>query len=797
VSRLVGARVPRVEDPRLLRGRGRFVEDLVVPGLCHAAFVRSPFAHAQIRSIDTLAARSLPGVAAVFTATDFDGIVAPMRATGPDGLHTPSFAPLASDRVRFVGDPVALVVARDRYVAEDACELVDVEYETLPVIADVDAAVAAGAVPIFAEVGHNRMFGAQHTYGDVDAAFARAPRVRRWAFTQHRVCNAPLEGRAAIVDYSQDTGELVYHAAHQNPHALRLFVAELLGLPVHRFHVQIGDVGGSFGQKAYISREDVALCAAGVVLGRPIRWIEDRVENLQAAGQAREERVTVDAAFADDGRVLGMRVDMVMDQGAYQLTTLPPTIFPTIVRVLFPGAYRFDNLEFTTRVVATNKATYVAYRGPWESETFVRERVLDLIAADVGIPPEVVRQRNLRTADEYPATMVTGPTLAHVTARETLEAALARADLQQFRDAQRLARARGRAPGFGLATFIEPSPGPPDYSAALGAGASPRTAQRASARLEPDGTLTVFTSQAPHGQGHHTTLAQLAADGLDLPIDAVRVVSGDTAVTPFNLVGTGGSRAATLASGAVVGVVGEIREQITRLAAHLLEASPADIELVDGTVAVRGVPSSRRPLAEVAAVAYRTTALLPRDVAPGIQAVHDFAIPDGGWSQATHCCWVDVDLATGRVRIDRYLVVEDCGALINPNIVDGQISGGVAQGIGGVLYERAAYDEHAQLLSSTFADYLLPTSAEIPAIEIHHLESPPQGPVDFRGVGEGGAIGAPAALVNAIADALRPFGVDVLEQYLPPTRILELIGAIRVDAGRGGDVRSRRDRAPR
>ncbi len=288
----------------------------------------------------------------------------------------------------------------------------------------------------------------------------------------------------------------------------------------------------------------------------------------------------------------------------------------------------------------------------------------------------------------------------------------------------------------------------------------------------------MFTSQSPHGQGHHTTLAQLAADELGVPLDAVRIVSGDTQVTPFNLVGTGGSRAATLASGAVIGVAADVRRQVVRLAAHLLEAAEDDVEFADGVVSVRGVPASARSLADVAAIAYRNTALLPPDMTPGIDAEYDFAIPEGGWSQATHCCWVDVDPRTGRVHIDRYLVVEDCGALINPTIVEGQIAGGVAQGIGGVLFERAAYDANGQLLTSTFVDYLLPTAAEIPAIEIHHLESPPQGPVDFRGVGEGGAIGAPAALCNAIADALRPSGAVVLDQHLPPTTILELLGAL-------------------
>jgi carbon-monoxide dehydrogenase large subunit len=778
VSRLVGARVPRVEDARLLRGRGRYVDDLQPIGARHAAFVRSPFALARVAAIAATTARDVPGVDLVLTAADLEGVVGVMRGAGPEGLHCPAFGPLATDRVRFVGDPVAVVVAASRAVAEDACELVDVSYDVLPALVDVDGALESDAPAVFDEVGHNLMFEGHWVYGDPAAAFAAACRRGRWRFTQHRQCNAPLEGRAGLVDHDPDTGDLTYHAAHQNPHGLRLFVAELLGLPAHRFHVRTDDVGGSFGQKAYVGREDVAVCAAGMLLGQPVKWVEDRVENLQAAGQARDERFDVEAAYDDDGTVRAVRVDMVYDQGAYQLTTLPPTIFPTIVRVLFPGAYRLRDLEFRVRVVATNKATYVAYRGPWEAETFVRERMLDEIAADVGLSPETVRERNLLTADELPTRLVTDVSFAHVTARETFTTALVHADLASFRRVQAAARADGRLLGVGLATFVEPSPGPPDYTQALGAGAAPRSAQRATARLEPDGSLTVFTSQSPHGQGHHTTLAQLAADELGVPFDAVRIVAGDTQVTPFNLVGTGGSRAATLASGAVMGVVADVRAQVVRLAAHLLEAAEDDVEMVDGIVAVRGVPASARSLADIAAVAYRNTALLPADVTPGIDASHDFAIPEGGWSQATHCCWVEVDPHTGRVHIDRYLVAEDCGALVNPMIVEGQITGGVAQGIAGVLYERADYDDQGQLQTSTFADYLLPTCAEIPSIEIHHLESPPQGPVDFRGVGEGGAIGAPAALCNAIADALRHRGAIVLEQHLPPTRILELLGAI-------------------
>jgi len=778
MSRLVGARVPRVEDARLLRGRGRFVDDVQPLGVRHAAFVRSPHAQARVVGIDAAAARVAPGVDLLLTAADLEGVVGPMRGAGPEGLCTPGFGPLASDRVRFVGDPVAIVVASSRALAEDACELVDVAYEPLPALTDVDRALAPDAPAVFDEIGHNLMFEGHWVYGDPDAEFASANRTHRWRFTQDRQCNAPMEGRAGLVDHDPDTGDLTYHAAHQNPHALRLFIAELLGIPAHRFHVRTDDVGGSFGQKAYISREDVAVCAAGFLLGRPVKWVEDRTENLQAAGQAREERFDVEAAYDDDGTVRAVRVDMTFDQGAYQLITLPPTIFPTIVRVLFPSAYRLRDLEFRVRVVATNKATYVAYRGPWEAETFVRERMFDEIAADLGLAPEILRERNLLRTSEFPTRLVTDVAFEHVTARETFETAMRLADPQGFRREQLEARAHGRLLGWGCATFVEPSPGPPDYTQALGAGAAPRSAQRATARLEPDGSLTVFTSQSPHGQGHHTTLAQLAADELGVPFDAVRVVAGDTQLTPFNLVGTGGSRAATLASGAVIGVAAEVRRQVMQLAAHLLEAAEDDIELVDGVVGVRGVPASARSLAAIAAVAYHNTALLPPDMTPGIEAVFDFAIPEGGWSQARHCCWVDVDPHTGRVLIDRYLVVEDCGALINPMVVEGQVAGGVVQGIGGVLFERAEYDDHGQLLTSTFADYLLPTSAEIPPIEIHHLESPPQGPIDFRGVGEGGAVGAPAALCNAIADALRPSGAVVLDQHLPPTKILELLGAI-------------------
>jgi carbon-monoxide dehydrogenase large subunit len=764
VSRLTGSSVLRVEDPRILTGRGRYVDDIQLPGMLHAAFVRSPWPHAELARVDVSAALQVAGVVAAFTAADIAGMV--MRGVSPEGLLNPAYLPLAGDRVRFVGDPVAIVIARSRAAAEDGCDAVELDAEPLDPIATIDDALDASKPPLFAEAGTNVLLDTTTDYGDTDAAFARADRVITATFTQQRQTHLPMEGRALVADFQPATGMLTVHAAHQNPHTLRLALAGLLGVPAHHVHVLCDDIGGSFGQKAYVSREEVVVAFASQALGRPVKWIEDRVENLLAAGQAREERIDVEAAVSTEGDLLGLRAHMTLDQGAYQLTTLPPSIFPTIVRVLLPGAYRLRDYSFRTTVVASNKATYMAFRGPWAAETFVRERLLDLIAGELGLDRVEVRRRNLRTPDELAEGTPGGLSLHAVTARETMERAVA---------SYGWPGERRPGVGVGIAQVLEPAPGPPEYAVALGAGASPRSAQRAFCRLEPDGTLTVVTSQSPHGQGHQTTLAQLAADTLSVPIERVTVVHGDTRLTPFNGVGTGGSRAATLASGAVIGVVEVLGERIKAIAAHLLEASVDDLELVDSRCQVKGTPTAGVALTEVARIAYTGTAALPPDVAPGLEATYDFAVPEGGWSQATHLCTVEVDGDTGLVRILRYLVVGDCGELINPAVVEGQIRGGIAQGIGGVLHEWAAYDADGQPQATTLLDYLTPGALDLPNIEVEHLESPPQGPLDFRGVGEGGAIGAPAALVSAIADAI---GVPITERYLPPARILELMGLI-------------------
>ena len=778
MSKLVGARVRRVEDPRILTGRGTYVDDMRVPGMLHAAFCRSPHAHATVTAIDVTAARTLDGVVAVFTAADFADRVGPMQPIGPKGHQTPPYAPLAADRVRFVGDPVAIVVATSRAIAEDACELVNVTYEPLTPVVSIADALDGNRPAIFESAGTNRLYSEQWDYGDVDTAFASAAHVVSHTFRLARMTNAPMESRASIADYRPAAGELIVHAAHQNPHALRVHLAQLLSIDSHNVRVVCRDIGGSFGQKAYISREDVAVAAASLMLSRPVKWIEDRVENLMTAGHARDEQLEAEIAVDAEGTILGAKLHMITDQGSYQLTTLPTTAYSSLVRIVFPNAYRIRNFRFESTVVATNKATVVAYRGPWAAETWVRERLMQLIAREVGVEPHEIRRRNLLTRADLPTELVTGPTISNLTAYETHERALEHAGVDAFRAEQRRLRAEGRYLGFGMATFMEHAPGPPNFSAAMGASASPRSAQRAVARLEPDGSLTVFTSQMPHGQGHQTTLGQLAADQLDIELDKVRVVAGDTARTPFNLVGTGGSRAARLGSGAVIGAARAVRDRVAQIYAHMNEVAVADVVLAGGEVMVRGVPASAVPLSTIAATGYTTTGSLPPDMSAGFECTYDFGVPDGGWAQATHCCWVEVDVSTGEVKLLRYLSAEDCGEMINPAIVEGQVRGGIVQGIGNVLYEKVVYDADGQFLTTTFMDYLIPGAVEMPAIECDHLESPPEEPVDHRGVGEGGAVGAPPALTNAIEDALAPFGVTITDQYLPPSRILELIGTI-------------------
>jgi carbon-monoxide dehydrogenase large subunit len=746
--------------------------------MLHAAFLRSPVAHARFDNIDLNGVLTSPGVVAVISGEEMRTLSKPITSVViPSGRRWPVFHPLATGKVRFVGDPVVMVIAESRYQAEDACELIEVDYDPLPAITSFEDAFNPDRPPLFEELGDNVVAANEAAnFGDVEAAFGEAERVITATLRQHRVANVPMETRGAVADYDPSSGELTYYASTQNPHALRLQLASTLGHPMERLRVLAKDIGGGFGLKGNVAREDFCVAAAARKLGRPVKWIEDRSEHLQASGHAREETAEVEMAVDPDGMVLGLKVKVTMAAGAYPNVPYPSTMFPMIMQMMLPGPYRVKGYRFESSVVATSKANYTAYRGPWAMETWVRERLLDIVAHELTLDPAEVRRKNL-VAGEPDDRLITGLSLAGVSSRQSLDRALELIDYEGFRTQQAEARAEGRCLGIGFATFIEAAPGPPEMR--VGGGAFAR--ERARAALQPDGHLLVTTSQTPHGQGHETTLAQVAAEEMGVPIEQVRVVYGDTQQTPFSLLGTGASRAATWASGAVKLTTGKVKEQMLAVASAMLEVSPEDLDIVDGEVTPKGVPQKAIPLAQVAMKAVMDPASLPPEVDQPLEADEVFTgdrATGSGWSGGTHVCTVEVDLSTGRVSILRYLVVEDCGTVINPAIVEGQVRGGVAQGIGEVLYEHAAYDSDGNFLASTFMDYLLPTSSEIPPIEIDHLETDLGGEFGFRGVGEGGAIVAPATLTNAIDDALQPFGARVCEQYLPPARVLELAGVL-------------------
>ncbi|MXZ79566.1 MAG: xanthine dehydrogenase family protein [Acidimicrobiia bacterium] len=772
--RFTGSSVPRREDPRLLAGAGRFVDDINRPDLLEAVFVRSPVAHGRLVSVDPDAALDTEGVVAVLTAEDLAQCCSPMGLGIGGPLIVPAHLPLADEKVRFAGDPVALVIATSRAAAEDGADAVEVDIEPLPPVT-CSAAMGENAAAVWDEAPDNVLWSGGEVWGDPDETFASAAHVISETLAQHRHTCVPLEARGGLAEYDPSAGNLRYEVSHQNPHALRVHLSAILGLPATQLRVICDSIGGSFGLKSNPTREDVAVCAAARLLGQPVRWVEDRAENLVAGGHAREEQVSVEAALDENGVVIGLRADLVMDHGAYPFLNLPMSLFANIIKVLLPGTLRVRHYQFRGSVVATNKASFVAYRGPWEIECWVRERLMDLIARQLELDPLEVRRRNYMDDDQFPGAMLTGPTLEFMTINQTLDRAVELADYQGFRTAQAEARAEGRYLGIGLCTYLEPGPGPTDYGQALGFTYEQRSMQRARVKLEPDGSVTLFTSQQPHGQSHETTLSQVVADELGVGINDVRVVCGDTDQVPFNMVSTGGSRAATLGAGAALGAARIVRNKLLSVVANLLEANPDDLEIIDGVVAVRGSPDRSKTVAEVARLSYMAPFTLDEALGDGFDASFDFETPAGGWTQSTHVCWVELDPGTGLVTVPRYLVVEDCGEMINPAVVEGQIRGGVAQGIGSVLLERIIYDDSGQCTTSTFMDYLLPTAAEIPRIDIEHLEGPSQGDVPWRGVGEGGAIGAPAAVCNAIEDALAPWDVAITEQYLPPSRILQFI----------------------
>ena len=532
------------------------------------------------------------------------------------------------------------------------------------------------------------------------------------------------------------------------------------------------DIGGGFGAKGPVAREDLPIAIAALRLGKTVQWIEDRVENLTDGGHAREERFHVEVAVDDDGTMKGLRVDAVVDAGAYPSFPFGASMLPGMWKVYMPEAF-----QLRTRVVATNKGRFVPYRGPWANETFMRERAIDAVAAELGMSPTDVRAKNMMTEADAPSHFLTGPTIDEtMSTRKTFERAVEMIDSDEIAQMKAEAEARNHRIGLGIASYHEAAPGPPDFADAMSPGAGILVKEDGRATIEADGRIIMYTSQVPHGQSHQTTYKQVVADEFGVSMDDVEINWGNTDKSQFSFIGTGGSRGGPLGAGVMRKTARQVKSEMVELAADMLEANKDDIQIVDGNIHVLGVPARGLSFADVAGEAAKRNGV---SAGPVFSYAEKYAgVGNGGWSCATHVAVVDIDLDTGQVEIPKYLVVEDCGPIINPAIVDGQVRGGVAQGIGAVFYENAYYDDDANLLTTTYMDYLIPTAMEIPEIEIEHLETLTTGENDFRGVGEGGMIGAPAVLCNAVSDAL---GVQITEQYLPPTRILELAGVIEPD----------------
>jgi carbon-monoxide dehydrogenase large subunit len=764
VTRYAGTRVPRVEDTRLLTGHGTYVDDIVRPGMLHACFVRSPFAHARINSIDASAALALPGVHAVLTAADLNNDVheAWHAVAGKDVPDTPR-PPLAEGEAKFVGDPVAIVIAENRYLAEDALELIDVEYDPLPAIADFTKAVGHEAV--VHEAYPDNVAGGLAGAPPDEEAFAAAAYVADEQIYQQTHVPVPIETRGLVVEWVAATGELTLWASTQTPHELRAFAARLLGIPAHGVRVITRDTGGGFGQKVVPMREDMCIMLAARKVSAPLKWIEDRRENLMSAGQARHVDGRARMAFDAEGAITAVAIDFLQDIGAYP--TPYPVLTTAAIGMFFPGPYRVPKSSFNYKTVFTNTSGLAAYRGPWQYETLTREILLDIAARKMGIDPVELRRKNLLRRDEMPFFNPNGMPYDHVAPMETFEQAVKILDHEGFRKEQAEALAQGRYLGLGFSAYIEPT----------GAATGHLATEGCTIRMEPTGKINVYVNGGSSGNSIETTVVQLTADALGADIADVSTIQGDTAVTPYGA-GTQGSRSGPMTAGAVNEAGTILRQQLVAMAAHVLGVEESDIELAHSRATSREDSSKSVTFADLAYRSYYEPQALAPGMAATLEATARFTSQTMiHWANATHACTCEVDITTGRVTLTRYIVSEDVGPMINPNIVEGQIAGGTVQGIGGALLENLVYDDEGNPLSTTFVDYLLPTATEVPPIEYGHVEVPSPGVGGYKGCGEGGAIGSTPAVINAINDALAPLGVTVTKLPATPSQIVALIEA--------------------
>src|SRR5438445_944302 len=789
-AKFFGAAVKRREDPRFLLGEGRFVDDVTVPGMLHASFLRSPHAHAHIVKIDTTAASASPGVVRVLTFKDLERWMKPLPLFGavPPGLgavvkfdirQAPQWA-LCRDRVRYVGEIVAMVVADSAERAEDAVDLIEVEWDLLAPVVDMTRAAEPGALLIHPEWGSNVGIGFTHSIGDADRAFAQADATVAVTFHIQRYVGMPLEGRGVVAAWDRRDGTLTTWNSTEVSHVVQQGLVTALELPPHCIRVIAPDLGGGFGTKASGYPEDALIPIAARALGRPVKWIEDRREHMMGAAHARHQTHTIRLGARRDGTIVGLADRIWLDLGAYNVwgVVLP---YNTVAHLI--GPYRIRDMKVDVRAVVTNKTPNAPYRGAGRPETvFAMDRAVDCLARRLGLDPADVRRKNYIRPEELPFDFGMpyrdGNPLVYDSGDfpAALESALTAAEYDRVPKEQAALRARGVWRGVGISGYVE------------GTAIGPFEGARVT--LDAAGRVQVATGALCSGQGHETSFAQVAADALGVPLDWVTVTGGDTAGVPFGI-GTFASRSGVTAGNSIADAARQVRAKVLAAAGALLEAAPDDLEIEDGRVFVRGAPASAVDFARVVQAAIPTFAR-PGVVTPDLDASAYHHVPTVTFASAVHVAVVDVDRDTGAVKLVRYVVAHDCGQVINPIIVDGQVHGGVAQGVGGALFEDMAYDAAGQLLAGSLMDYAVPAAGDLPLIETVHLEVPsPRNPLGMKGLGEGGAISPPAAIANAIDDALAPLGVRLTETPALPWPVHALIAAATAPAPAGPRPRAR------
>jgi len=769
---MVGARIKRREDPRLITGAATYVDDIKLYDMQYVALLRSVHAHARITRIDASKALGMPGVVAVLTGEEVRRASAPLpTAGGVEGLKVPDHDSMPVEKVCHLGQPVAAVIARDRYAAREAVDLIEVDYEPLPAVVDVEKAMEPRSPLVHEQFGSNIAYTWLVEGGDVEQAFKDADVVVKQRMTNQRLIPNPMETRGVVAQYDRGLGTLTVWSSTQIPHILRSSLAAILGLAENKVRVVAPEVGGGFGCKLNIYAEEVIAAVAAMRVGKPVKWVEERAESFLATTHGRDQVAYVEAAAAKDGTILGLRMKLIGDLGAFHQLFTPAV--PTFSGLMSTGVYKIANLRSEVLGVFTNKTPVDAYRGAGRPEaTYYVERLVDMVAAELGLDPVDVRRRNFIPPDAFPYTTASGLTYDSGDYELALKRALEMAGYQKFREEQSGARQSGRYVGIGVSTYTEICGIGP--SAALPAAGW----ESGTVRVESSGKVTVLTGSSPHGQGQETSFAQLAADELGVPIDDIVVLHGDTSVVATG-VGTFGSRNTAVGGAALMMCLVKVKDKATRLAAHLMEALPDDMVYSEGRLYVKGHADKAMTIAEVAAAAYRAVGL-PPEMEPGMEATSFFEPSNFTFPFGTHIAQVEIDPDTGDITLQRYIAVDDCGKPINPLLIDGQIHGGIAQGIGQAMYEEAVYDESGQLLSGSLMDYALPTAAMLPRFETDRTETPtPVNPMGAKGVGEAGTIGSSAAVVNAAVDALGHLGVRHVDMPLKAEKIWRLLQEAR------------------